>query len=312
VDSQHAGQRLDLFLVNHFPAYSRVQLRRAISDGRVRVDGARAKPAYRLQCGQRVVLQPPEAAPDRPLPEPLPLEILYEDDSLVAVNKPPGMVVHPSKGHWSGTLAAALAYHFDSLSSAGGPTRPGIVHRLDRETSGVILVAKNDRVHLALSRQFERRSIQKEYFALVVGEVDHDRGEIEQPIGVHPYQRERMAIRSRHPTSRPASTFYEVGARFRGFTALHVTPRTGRTHQIRVHLAHLGCPVLCDRLYGGRAQITRGEISGTDDEVVILNRQALHARRLRLEHPVTQQPLTLEAPLPPDLKELVAALERWR
>jgi 23S rRNA pseudouridine1911/1915/1917 synthase len=218
------------------------------------------------------------------------------------------MVVHPSRGHGGGTLANALAHHFSTLSAVGGPTRPGIVHRLDRDTSGVIVVAKTDAAHMALAAQWESRSIEKEYIALVAGVPDRDRDRIEQPIGMHPHQREKMAIRADHSTTREASTFYEVLERFRRFALLRVTPKTGRTHQIRVHLAHIGCPVLCDRLYGGRALITVGELSGNDDATVLLDRQALHARRLRFAHPATRQIIEIEAPLPDDMQRVLDVL----
>jgi 23S rRNA pseudouridine1911/1915/1917 synthase len=308
VSSEDAGQRLDVFLAQQFPEFSRVHVRRVISTGGALVDNQRTKVAYRLTEGQCVSFQPPELPVEVPQPENIPLDVLYEDQWMVAINKPAGMVVHPSKGHWSGTLTAALVYHFESLSSAGGPTRPGIVHRLDRETSGVIAIAKSNQVHLALAKQFEERSTEKEYFAIVVGQPEDDRGRIEQPIGVHPYHREKMAIRDQHATSRPASTFYEVTARLGRFATLRLLPRTGRTHQIRVHLAHLGCPVLCDRLYGGRSQITHGELLDQDDDIIVLSRQALHARRLEITHPQTGHRIFFEAPLPEDLKSVLACI----
>jgi len=313
-----AGERLDVFLAHCLPKYSRVQLRRVIGAGGVLVNGQGTKVAYRLAAGDRVsvVLPPMNAA--GPHPENIPLDVLYEDDAIIAVNKPPGMVVHPARGHWSGTLASALSYHFQQLSSAGGPTRPGIVHRLDRDTSGVMVVAKTDPMHYALAAQFENRTTEKEYFAITAGVPDRDRDVIEQPIGMHPHQREKMAIRAGHTTSREASTFYEVVERFAGFAAVRVMPKTGRTHQIRVHLAHIGCPVLCDKLYGGRASITRGELRrqrshrlpGADDGDVVLARQALHARRIKLAHPATGQPIEFTAPLPADLEGVLEVLRK--
>ncbi|MHB0958961.1 MAG: RluA family pseudouridine synthase [Pirellulaceae bacterium] len=311
VVDQQGGLRLDVFLARMCPERSRVQLRRAITEGSVLVDGQHAKPAYRLNPGQRVRLELPALPRDTPAPEPMALEILYEDDDLAAINKPPGLVVHPSRGHTGGTLANALAHHFAQLSGVGGVCRPGIVHRLDRDTSGIVVVAKTDAAHMALAAQWEKRTIFKEYFAIVAGVPDRDRDRIDQPIGMHPHQREKMAIRAGHATSRSASTFYEVQERFAGFAALHVHPYTGRTHQIRVHLTHIGYPVLCDRIYGGRSQITLGELQHTDDATILLDRQALHASRLRLSHPRTGVPLELEAPLPDDLGQLQQALRRW-
>jgi 23S rRNA pseudouridine1911/1915/1917 synthase len=309
-----AGQRLDVFLAIHFHDYSRAHLRRVITAGGVQVNGNGGKPAYRLHAGQRVTIVLPEIPRQSPRPENIPLEVLYEDEDLVVVNKPPGMVVHPARGHWSGTLAGALQFHFGpSLSSTGGPLRPGIVHRLDRDTSGVILVARTDLAHSKLAAQFQSRSIEKEYFALVTGRPDRDRDIIDRSIGVHPQQREKMAIRRDDPASRSAQTFYEVQERFDGFAAIKVLPKTGRTHQIRVHLAHIGCPVLCDRHYGGRAHITRGEIRrDPTDALVLLDRQALHARRLRFIHPRTGKPLEVEAPLPGDMTVVLAELREWR
>ena len=308
VPDDNPGDRLDAFLARHCPQYSRSQLRRVIQAGGVKVDGERTKAAFRLRSGQRVTLVQPPLPVEGPQPEDIPLQVLFEDEHLIAINKPANMVVHPSKGHWSGTLTAALAFHFGQLSSAGGPTRPGIVHRLDRETSGVIVVAKTDQVHLNLAAQFEARTARKEYLALVTGSPDRDRDWIEQPIGIHPYQREKMAIRKDHSTSRSASTFYEVTERFRGFAAIRATPKTGRTHQIRVHLAHVGVPVLCDRLYSGRRRITTREIVGTGDDEVLLERQALHACRLQLKHPKSGGSIEFEAPLPDDLQNVLAVL----
>jgi 23S rRNA pseudouridine1911/1915/1917 synthase len=302
------GQRLDAFLAAKLPQYSRVHLRRAIDAGGATIDGARAKASHRLRDGERVRFLLPELPREGPQPEEIPLEILYEDEDIAAVNKPSGMVVHPAKGHWKGTLASALAYHFASLSTAGGATRPGIVHRLDRDTSGVILVAKTDAAHMALAEQFERRAVEKEYLAIVVGSPPRDRDFVDRPIGAHPYQREKMAIRQDHPTVREAQTFYEVVERFAGFALVRVLPKTGRTHQSRVHLASIGCPVLCDRLYGGRARITRRELVGGSDETVVLQRQALHARRLAIHHPTTDEPLEIVAPLASDLQTVVDRL----
>lgn len=311
VDVPAAGTRLDSFLADRLPEFSRVQIRRAIASGGVLVDGQRTKVAYRLRAGQTVSIQLPTLPRGGSQPEDIPLDVLYEDDWLIAVNKPPGMVVHPARGHWSGTLTAALVFRFQQLSSLGGVTRPGIVHRLDRDTSGVIVVAKTDRAHLRLAEQFESRSLEKEYFALVAGVPDRDRDLIEQPIGPHPHHREKMAIRPDHSTSRSARTFYEVVERFRGFAALRVLPKTGRTHQIRVHLAHIGCPVLCDKLYGGRDQVRLGELAGgIPADAVLLDRQALHARRLKLVHPGSGEPIEICAPMAPDIQRVLDALRQ--
>ena len=315
VSSSEAGWRLDLFLVHHFPDYSRVHLRRVITAGGVRIDDETGgKPSYRLKPGQRVRVVLPEIPREAPRPEEIPLDVLYEDDWLAVVNKPPGMVVHPARGHWSGTLASALQYHFGGkLSTAGGPTRPGIVHRLDRDTSGAILVAKHDLAHAKLAAQFRDRTVEKEYFALVSGRPERDRDVIDRPIGMHPTHREKMAIRRDDPASRTAETFYEVLERFDGFAAVRASPKTGRTHQIRVHLNHIGCPVLCDRQYGGRSRITRGEIRrDCEDALVLLDRQALHAWRLEFAHPDTSESIRIEAPLPDDMAAVLAELRAYR
>jgi 23S rRNA pseudouridine1911/1915/1917 synthase len=309
VEDSFDGCRLDVFLAQKFTAYSRVHLRKVINADAVQVNGHRAKAAHKLRTGERVSILLPELPKISPQAEDIPLDILYEDDWLAAINKPSGMVVHPAKGHWKGTLTSALQFHFDKLSGVGGPTRPGIVHRLDRDTSGVLVVAKTDQSHFKLADQFEARSTEKEYLAITVGVPDRDRDIIDQPIGIHPYQREKMAIRRDHATSRPAQTYYEVVEWFAGFAAVKVLPKTGRTHQIRVHLAHIGCPVLCDKLYSGRDRITRGDLTGNrDDREVSLSRQALHAARLALAHPATESRLEFKAPLAMDMANVLHLL----
>ncbi len=289
-----------------------MQMRRVISAGGVKINGGGAKVSYRLHAGQTVVVLLPPMPAAGAKPEQIPLDVLYEDEHIIAINKPPRMVVHPARGHWSGTLASALAFHFQELSTIGGETRPGIVHRLDRDTSGVMVVAKSDSMHQGLAEQFASRTTEKEYWALTNGVPDRDRDHIDAPIGVHPYQREKMAIRDKHETSREAQTFYEVSERFVGFARLKLLPKTGRTHQIRVHLAYIGYPVLCDRLYSGRAEIKLGEIAKSKDDTMVLDRQALHARRIKLLHPATREPIEFEAPLPEDLQRTLDVLREYR
>ena len=320
VEPEHANLRIDLYLTLKIDGYSRVFLRRVVIQGLVRVDGREVKPAFHVVPGQLIeVIDLPPAPQDGPIPEAIALDILYEDESIVAINKSPGMVVHPAKGHWSGTLTAALAHHFKQLSDAGGPTRPGIVHRLDRETSGVILIAKTNEVHYKLCAQFEARQVQKTYVAIIAGTLDRDRDRIIQPIGHHPYQREKMAIRSGHPSSRYAETQFEVTQRFPGYALLKVSPKTGRTHQIRLHLAHIGCPVLCDRLYAGHAEIRLGQLLRRsarglplrpEDTQAVLARHALHALEIQVEHPKTQKKLTITAPLPADMQRVLDILQQ--
>lgn len=317
VSEDEHGERIDALLARHHSAYSRVFLRKVVQEGGGRVDGEIVKPSFRVRTGQMVQADLPPVPSDGPQAEEIPLTILFEDEHLIVIDKPPNMVVHPAKGHWSGTLTSALAFHFQQLSDVGGVTRPGIVHRLDRDTSGVIIIAKTNPVHLELSAQFESRDVHKEYFAITLGKVGMDRDIIRAPIGPHPYQRDKMAIRGGHPQSRDAETWYEAVERFEGYTAVKLLPKTGRTHQIRVHLAHIGSPVLCDRLYAGHAQVTRGQLARRlakqqppqpgDDEVV-LARQALHARRLEIEHPVTHERMRFESPLPADIVATLTAL----
>jgi len=313
VAEDEVGKRLDVVLATRFPRHSRMSLRRAIHAGAALVNGKVVRSSFKLRSGQEVSIRLPEILVEGPQAENIPLEILFEDEHLAAINKPPAMVVHPGRGHWKGTLTAALAWHFQQLSSAGGPARPGVVHRLDRDTSGVIVVAKTNQAHFALAGQFEERETEKEYFTIVVGTPDRDRDVIDAPIGIHPYQREKMAIRHNHDTSKSARTYYEVVDRFPGFAVVRVMPKTGRTHQIRVHMAHMGCPVLCDRQYGGRCQITRGElIHDPNDHEVLLTRHALHARRLVVFHPEGGRRLEFVAPLPPDLSAVWDALKAAR
>ncbi len=312
VDERSAGRRLDAFLAEQFPRYSRVHLRKVINALGVKVDGHRPKASVALKAGQKVSIVLPELPRARPQPENIPIEIIFEDDHLVVLNKKPGMVVHPAKGHWAGTLTSALEFHFEELSSVGGASRPGIVHRLDRDTSGVMVVAKTDRAHLKLAAQFEARTISKEYFAIVVGRIDRDRDAIDRPIGFHPQHREKMAI-SHAIDAREAYSFYEVIERFRGVTTVRVIPKTGRTHQIRVHLASIGFAVLCDRQYGSRSQITLGELREQPElDEVLLGRHALHAIRLAFDHPETGERVEFEAPLPKDIEQTVEALRTWR
>ncbi len=305
------GSRIDLFLSQSCDGYSRTQIRAAVQDDAAQVDGRTVRPSLKLRSGQRIRFRLPPMPTDDTVPENIPLDILFEDDGLVVVNKPPGMVVHPARGNWTGTLTSALAYRFQSLSDVGGPTRPGIVHRLDRDTSGVIVIAKTNAVHMHLAQQFHDRTVEKEYFAIAAGRIDRDRDVIDAPIGRHSYQRDKMAIREGHPTSRSASTFYEVISRHGRFTQVRLKPKTGRTHQIRVHLAHIGSPIVCDRLYAGHCEVTESFLRGQSQrpgEPIVLNRQALHARSLKLVNPQTGTEMTFDAPLPSDLTTVIELL----
>lgn len=323
------AMRIDLFLTQVCDGYSRSQIRLAVQEGGGEVDGRVVRPSFKVRSGQQIRFRLPPPASDDTVPENIPLDILYEDDGLVVINKPAGMVVHPARGNWTGTLTSALAFRFQSLSDVGGPTRPGIVHRLDRDTSGVIVVAKNNAVHLHLAAQWHDRQVTKTYFAITAGRLDRDRDWIHAPIGRHPYQRDKQAIRENHESSKEASTFYEVMTRHGRVTQVKVSPRTGRTHQIRVHLAHIGCPILCDRLYAGHAVLTREALaraaghplvsgpppavsSGSvapDPNEIILDRQALHAHQLTFLNPQTQTEMTVTAPVPADLRRVIELLD---
>jgi 23S rRNA pseudouridine1911/1915/1917 synthase len=312
------GTRLDQYLVSAFPGHSRSSIQKVIEAGTVTVNGQPVKASYRVRDGDQIRFWLPDPSAHAPVAEDIPLDIIYEDEFLVVINKPTDMVVHPAKGNWSGTLVNALRFHFDHLSSLNGDYRPGIVHRLDRDTSGVILVAKDEATHRELGLQFEYRKIFKEYLAITQGVLDRDSDYIERAIGPHPRDREKMAAYSYVDEERDikeACTYYEVIERFDGFSFCRCHPKTGRTHQIRVHLACIGCPVLADKAYSGRdclrlSDLTRNVEPGSDE--VLLPRQALHAHRLRFLHPRTQRWIEAEASLPADMTRTLEVLRERR
>ncbi|HEU5116535.1 MAG TPA: RluA family pseudouridine synthase [Isosphaeraceae bacterium] len=309
VKARMQGKRIDAYLAARYPDYSRSVVQKVIDARAVEVNGQVVKASYRVRLGDEIRVWLPDLGDDLPIPEEIPLSIVYEDEAFVVVDKPPGMVVHPAKGHWSGTLVNALQFHFDQLSTVGGEERPGIVHRLDRDTTGLLIVAKDDRAHRGLAAQFEARTIKKEYLAIVSGVMSRDSDYIERPIGTHPTHREKMAIRLPEDGGKVAVTYYEVQERFRNHTLVRCFPQTGRTHQIRVHLTHVGHPIVADKLYSGRDRLMHGEISpesGSDS--VLIDRQALHAHELRLTHPVSGKPLEFCAPIPTDFERVLDAL----
>ena len=299
VEARAHGWRLDHYLVRLYPNFSRAQFQASIASEAVTVNGLSAKSSRRLRVNDVVELTLPEDAVPRVKPEDLPLSVLYEDEHLVAIDKPADMIVHPGRGRSTGTLVAALQFHFDSLSDVGGTLRPGIVHRLDRDTTGVIVVAKNNQVHHKLSRQFEHREVTKRYLAICWGGPELDSDYIETHVGVSRRNREKMRVVAAGGKARHAVTFYEVLERFERTSYLRLSPRTGRTHQLRVHMTHLGHPVLADRLYGG----VRAE--GLE---LPIRRQALHAHSLELAHPLTGRPIRFEAPLPEDFQRTLECL----
>jgi 23S rRNA pseudouridine1911/1915/1917 synthase len=306
VASGEAGLRLDAWLARRLPDHSRSRLRALIDAGHVRLDGEQARPSTRLRPGQQATVTFPPLEPAVPQPEDIPLELVHEDASLLVVNKPAGLVVHPGAGVASGTLVNALLGRVRDLSGIGGVLRPGIVHRLDRGTSGLLLVAKDDATHRALVRQFAGRSVEKEYLALVLGQPARPRGEIDAPIGRDPRRRQKMSVRA--PRGREARTSWSVVERFDGAALLRVRIHTGRTHQIRVHLSSIGHPVAGDAAYGGTRTPSSRRASARQ-ALEWLERPALHAARLVFTHPTSGARLAFEAPTPPDL---VAVLERLR
>jgi 23S rRNA pseudouridine1911/1915/1917 synthase len=311
VPSDFDGQRLDRFLVSMLAGRSRSQIQQLIEDGHVRVrrggpagPPARAKANLLVRDGDRIALDLPAVAPPELAPEPLPLDVLYQDADLAVLNKPAGMVVHPGAGHASGTLVHALLHHMPDLSGIGGESRPGIVHRLDRGTSGVMVIAKHDAAHQELSRQFHDREVEKEYVALVWGVVQAGR-RIDAAIGRDPVQRTKMSARARR--AREAVTRITRAHHLRGVTLCRVAIHTGRTHQIRVHLSAIGHPIVGDALYGG----VRRRVPRDLRALQRLERPFLHAERLRFAHPRDGRRMEFTAPLPDDLRSILDALPGW-
>ena len=278
------GLRLDVFLSEQLPDLTRNAAQKLVDGGNVLVNGRQVRKNYKTHDGDAVEITLPEPQLVDLRPEAIPLDIRYEDDSVIVINKPKGLVVHPAPGHWSGTLVNAIMYHCgDSLSGINGELRPGIVHRIDMDTSGLLVVAKNDNAHAGLAAQLKDHSLARTYEAIVVGNIRADSGTIDAPIGRHPVDRKKMAVTEKN--SRPAVTHFEVIARYQGYTHVRVRLETGRTHQIRVHMAWQNHPILGDAVYG------RGRELGLDS-------QCLHARSLTFVHPDTGERITVEAELP--------------
>jgi 23S rRNA pseudouridine1911/1915/1917 synthase len=299
------GVRLDAYLAGQIEGWSRARLQRLIDDQDVLVNGKAAKPSHKLRAGDEIEVELSPAPSAMFVPENIRVDVIYEDDEVIVVNKPAGLVVHPAAGLNSGTLANALAYRFQNLSATGGPVRPGIVHRLDKDTSGVMVVAKTESAHENLSNQFRAREVFKRYVALVYGVVKTSEGRIEQPIGRDPRNRTRMAV---VPGGRAAVSLYRVRRQYAAFALVDVELKTGRTHQIRVHLSWLKHPVVGDHLYGG------GRENSLQDpqqraQVRKLSRQFLHAEELRFSHPTTRKTMRFFSPLPPELSEFLETLE---
>jgi 23S rRNA pseudouridine1911/1915/1917 synthase len=308
INETETGKRLDTFLAAQLADISRTRLQRAIEEGDVLVNERAVKPSYKLRNGDQIEIDLPEPPPLELLAEAIPLRIIHEDDDLIVIDKPAGMVVHPGAGIESGTLANALAYHFNELSETAGRIRPGIVHRIDKETSGLLVVAKNDVAHLKLSEQFHDRKVFKMYVALCYGRVSQSIGDIEANIGRSPHNRFKMAV-LRGGAGRHAHTIFQVVDRYTEFSLLKVQIKTGRTHQIRVHLAHIGHPVVGDALYGqGRDNTIRDTVMKR--EIRRLNRHFLHAAELEFAHPHSGDLMKFASPLPAELTNFLALLNQ--
>ena len=295
--AEAAGERLDRFLAESVEGLTRSAAARLLEEGRVTADGKAAGKNHRLRGGEALAVDMPDPEPAEALPEDIPLDVVYEDSDVIVVNKPVGMVVHPAPGHPDGTLVNALLYHCgNTLSGINGELRPGIVHRIDRDTSGLIIAAKNDKAHLALAEQLQDHSLARVYEAVAVGSFREDSGTVDAPIGRHPVDRKKMAIEPRN--GRPAVTHWRVLARYPGHTHVECRLETGRTHQIRVHLASIGHPLLGDTVYGSKKPYPG------------LAGQCLHARKLIFRHPRTGERVELECPLPDWFQEVLDKLER--
>jgi len=307
VGDQEAGSRIDSYLASKLEGISRSRIQRSIEDQEILVNELPVKPGYKLRGGDKIEVEIAPPPPVDIVPEPIPLHIVYEDDDLIVVDKPAGLVVHPGAGNWSGTLSNALVYHFDQLSGVAGRIRPGIVHRIDKDTSGLLVVAKNDQAHERLSDEFQARRVSKAYVALVYGSTE-PRGDIDARIGRNPSNRTRMAV-VKAPRGRTAHTSYEVTERFKDFTLLRVQIATGRTHQIRVHLALIGRPVAGDETYaaGREKNIKDPDIRRA---VIGLGRHFLHSSDLAFRHPTSGEEMKFHSDLPPELASFLSGLKK--
>jgi len=306
-------RRIDKYLHSRpeLSEFSRSFIQNIIKEGAVKVNGKIVKPSFKLSPGDKIDLTVPEPPSKEILPEDIPLDIIYQDNDIIVLNKQPDMLVHPARGNTHGTLVNALAFYSDKLSSGLGEFRPGIVHRLDRDTTGVMVVTKNDTAQWKIARQFERRQVKKTYLAIVHGTPELIADRITAPLGLHPKVREKYAIRPE--IGKEAITFYEVLESFRGFSLLKMIPKTGRTHQIRVHLSYIKHPVVADDMYGGKLiypwQLADAEPTVQDP---IINRVALHAYTLEFKHPTTDEMMKFEAPVPKDMQNLLTMLRKYR
>jgi 23S rRNA pseudouridine1911/1915/1917 synthase len=310
-------QRLDVYVHKRLPEYSRTLVQKLIKDGRITVNGRPSKPSYEINLGDRIVCRMPRLLQPHVVPAAIPLDIVYEDEHLIAINKPPQFVVHPAAGHWDDTLVNALLHHCGVLPETDEVYKPGIVHRIDKDTSGIIIAAKTLRAHGELTRQFQERTVEKSYRAIVEGEVPFDEDVIDKDIGRHKRDFERMAV-VRKGEGKAATSFYRVLERFRGFTFVEVAPRTGRTHQIRVHMASIGHPCVADSTYGKRDALFLRDLGAESDPLVddpkepLLMRQALHAYSIAFTHPATGRIVEFTAPLAADMERTLRLLRKYR
>jgi len=310
------GRRLDKYLHGRFPRLSRTIIQRLIKSGTITVNNRPAKASYEPDGGDRIDLVIPPPEPYEVIPEPMPLDIVYEDDHLLALNKPKGIIVHPSHGTQTGTLANGLAWYAKSLSHGDDPFRPGIVHRLDKNTTGIMIVAKTDEAHWRISLQFERRTVRKTYLGVVEGNPKFESDIINAPLSSHPTIKDRYIVPAAHhkftsKLSKEAITEYEVVERFRGYALVHLHPRTGRTHQLRVHMSFIGHPMAGDTFYAGH-HVSEKILTGQGSDLPLTAQQALHAYRIRFVHPITEKTMELEATPPAELAKLIHLLREFR
>jgi len=304
-------RRIDKYLHDRFANFSRAMIQKQIAAGAVKVNGEVVKASFKLTPGDIIEMSLPQLPSKEIMPEELPLNIIYEDDDLIILNKQADMVVHPARGNTHGTLVNALAHYSSELSSGLGDFRPGVVHRLDRNTTGVMVITKNDTAQWKVAKQFENRTIKKNYLAIVHGTPDLTADKISAPLGMHPTIREKYAIRPE--TGKEAVTFYEVLDEFRGYSLIKCTPKTGRTHQIRIHLAYIKHPIVGDDMYGGKL-VYPWQLKDAEPvvEEPVIARCALHAFTIEFKHPTTEEMVKFEAPMPKDMQHLLDMLRQYR